>query len=128
MSKLVRALALAALLMAVIPAVAQGHAADQSASHDRRQAGENGRERPLASSEPAAANAAHLRLLLAEQRSSIPGGTAAQVPGPTRGVESSGQPGGLIASLGVLAVLALAGGLVLAARRANRRARVGHAA
>jgi hypothetical protein len=128
MSKLARALALAAMLMAVIPAVAQGHAADQSASQDTRQVEENGRERLLPSPEQAAADAAHLRLLLAEQRSSIPGGTPAQVPGPTRVAESSGQPGWLIASLGVLAVLALAGGLVVAAKRANRRARVGHAA
>jgi hypothetical protein len=128
MSKLVRALALAAMLMAVVPAVAQGRPADQSASHDASQVGDNGRERPPASPEQAAADAAHLRLLLAEQRSSIPGGTPEQVPGPTRAAESSGQPGWLIASLGVLAVLALAGGLVLAARRANRRARVGHAA
>jgi hypothetical protein len=53
---------------------------------------------------------------------------------PTSGsvppAEPSGQSSWLIASLGVLAaVLALAGGLaVLAARRAGRRARLGHAA
>ena len=42
----------------------------------------------------------------------------------------AGQPGWLLASLGVLAAaLALAGGLaVLAAKRAGRRARIGHAA
>ena len=49
---------------------------------------------------------------------------------PVPPAEPSGQPSWLIPSLGVLAAaLALAGGLaVLAARRAGRRARVGHAA
>jgi hypothetical protein len=67
---------------------------------------------------------------LARERSSIPSGTPAQAPAPTRAAEPSGQPGWLLASLGGLAaVLALIAGLaVLAARRAGRRARVGHAA
>ena len=49
---------------------------------------------------------------------------------PVPPAEPSGQPSWLIPSLGVLAVaLVLAGGLaVLAAKRAGRRARVGHAA
>jgi hypothetical protein len=49
---------------------------------------------------------------------------------PVRPAEPSGQPGWLLASLGGLAaVLVLLGGLaVLAARRAGRRARLGHAA
>jgi hypothetical protein len=49
---------------------------------------------------------------------------------PVRSAEPDGQPSWLIPSLGVLAAaLVLAGGLaVLAARRAGRRARVGHAA
>jgi hypothetical protein len=49
---------------------------------------------------------------------------------PVRPAKPSGQPGWLLASLGVLtAALVLAGGLaVLAARRAGRRARLGHAA
>ena len=49
---------------------------------------------------------------------------------PVPPAEPGGQPGWLVASLGVLAAgLVLAGGLaVLAARRAGRRARVGHAA
>jgi hypothetical protein len=44
--------------------------------------------------------------------------------------EPNGQPGWLLASLAVLTiVLALVGGLtVLTARRASRRARLGHAA
>jgi hypothetical protein len=49
---------------------------------------------------------------------------------PVRSAEPSGPSGWLVASLSMLAaVLALAGGLaVLAARRAGRRVRLGHAA
>jgi hypothetical protein len=66
---------------------------------------------------------------LARERHSIPSGTPAQGPAPAPG-EPNGQSGWLLASLGVLTVvLALVGGLaVLAARRASRRARLGHAA
>jgi hypothetical protein len=83
----------------------------------------------LASQEQAAADAA-LRRQLAQERSSIPSGTPAQVPTPTQAGEPSGQSGWLLASLGVLAaVLVPAGGLaVLAARRAGRKVRPGHAA
>jgi hypothetical protein len=54
----------------------------------------------------------------------------AQVPAPVRPTEPSGQPAWLVVSLGGLAAaLALVAGLaVVAARRANRRARVGQAA
>jgi hypothetical protein len=71
---------------------------------------------------------AAVRQLLRE-RSSIPSGTPAQAPAPTP-AEPSGQPGWLLASVGVLAAgLVLAGGLaVLAAKRAGRRARIRHAA
>jgi nitrilase len=53
-----------------------------------------------------------------------------QTGAPVRPAEPGSQPGWLLASLGGLAAaLTLAGGLaVLAARRAGRRARVGHAA
>jgi hypothetical protein len=52
-----------------------------------------------------------------------------QVPAPVRPPGPSGQPLWLVVSLGALAaVLALVAGLaLLAARRANRRAQVGHA-
>ena len=52
------------------------------------------------------------------------------ISAPVPPAAPSGQPSWLIPSLGVLvAALVLAGGLaVLAARRAGRRARVGHAA
>jgi hypothetical protein len=78
--------------------------------------------------EQTAADAA-LQRQLARERHSIPSGTPAQVPAPVPD-EPSGQPGWLLASLSVLTVvLALVGGLaVLAAKRAGRRARVGHAA
>ena len=56
--------------------------------------------------------------------------TATQPPAPVPPAEPRGQPGWLIISLGMLAAaLAVVAGLaVLAARRANRRARVGQAA
>jgi hypothetical protein len=74
--------------------------------------------------EQTAADAA-LQRVLARERHSIPSGTPAQVP-----ADPNGQPGWLVASLGVLAAaMALVAGLaVLAARRAGRRARLGHAA
>jgi hypothetical protein len=55
--------------------------------------------------------------------------TPAQVPAPVRPPEPSGQPTWLVVSLGGLAAaLAVVAGLaLLAARRANRRAQVGHA-
>jgi hypothetical protein len=75
-----------------------------------------------------AADAA-LQRQLARERHSIPSGTPAQVPAPAP-AEPSGPSGWLVASLGVLAAaMALVAGLaVLAARRAGRRARLGHAA
>ena len=49
---------------------------------------------------------------------------------PVRSAEPSGPSGWLVASLGVLAaaMVLIAGLAVLAARRAGRRARLGHAA
>src|SRR5215208_4863358 len=81
-----------------------------------------------ASQAQTAADAA-LQRQLARERHSIPSGIPAQVPTPAP-AEPNGQPGWLLASLGVLTtVLALIGGLaVLAARRTSRRTRLGHAA
>jgi hypothetical protein len=78
--------------------------------------------------EQTAADAA-LQRQLARERHSIPSGTPAQTTAPIP-PEPSGTPGWLLASLAVLAAaLVLAGGLaVLAAKRAGRRARLGHAA
>jgi hypothetical protein len=138
MSKRIRALLLGATLAAMnlagLTAVAHAQANGDPDGKDarrpptERQVGEAWRKRPVTSQQQAAADTAHRREL-AREHSSIPSGTPAQVPAPESS-ESSGQPGWLLASLGVLAAaVALSGGLVvLAAKRANRRARVGHAA
>ena len=137
MSKRTRALilgaALAAMNLAGLTAVAHAQASNDEAKDARRppsqrQVGEIWRHDRVAPQQQAAADAA-LRRVLAREHSSIPSGRPAQVTAPTP-TESSGQPGWLLASLaGLAAVLALVAGLaVLAARRAGRRARVGHAA
>ena len=138
MSKLARALILGATLAAMNLAglTAVAHA---QANHDpdgkvaprppsERQVGEAWRKHQVATPERTAADAA-LQRQLARERFSIPSATPAQVPAPVPD-EPSGQPGWLLASVGVLAVaLALAGGLaVLAAKRAGRRARIRTAA
>jgi hypothetical protein len=78
--------------------------------------------------EQTAADAA-LQRQLARERFSIPNGTSAQAPAPPQADEPSGLPSWLVASLAVLAAaLAVSGGLaVMAARRASRRVRAGHA-
>jgi hypothetical protein len=136
MSKLTRALVLGAMLAAMnlagMTAVAQAQANDEGKDTQRPptqgQVGEAWRQPQVTSQEQTAADAA-LRRQLARERFSTPSGTPAQVPAPVPD-EPSGQPGWLVASLGVLAVaLALSGGLaVMAARRAGRRVRAGHAA
>jgi hypothetical protein len=81
-----------------------------------------------ASQEQTAADAT-LQRVLARERFSIPSQTPDQPTAPAP-PEPSGQPSWLVASLGGLAAaLALIAGLVvLVAKRAGRRARVGHAA
>ena len=137
MSKLARVLVLGAMLAAMnlagMTAVAQAQANDEGRNVRRPptegQVGETWRKRPVTSQQRTAADAA-LRRQLARERSFIPSGTPAQVPAPTRDGEPSGQPGWLVASLGVLvAALALVAGLaVMAARRASRKVRAGQAA
>jgi hypothetical protein len=137
MSRRTRALILAALLatmnLAGLTAVAHAQANDPDGKVARRlaterQAGEPRRHRQVASPEQATADAA-LRRVLARERFSIPSETPKQPTAPAP-PEPSAQPSWLLASLGGFAAgLALAGGLaVFAARRAGRRARVGHAA
>jgi hypothetical protein len=134
MSKHARALilgtALAAMNLAALTTVAQAQAnneAKDARPPSERQVGETWRKHQATPQQQTAADAA-LRRQLARERSSIPSGTPAQLTAPAP-AESSGQPGWLVASLGVLAALALAGGLaVLAAKRAGRRARIRHAA
>ena len=143
MSKLARALVFGAMLAAMnlagMTAVAQaqppngleqfrrGARASQEQS-TTAEAVEEFRRGERASQEQTTADAA-LQRQLARERFSIPSGTPAQVPAPVPD-EPSGQPGWLVASLGVLAAaLALSGGLaVLAARRASRKVRAGQAA
>jgi hypothetical protein len=136
MSKRTRALILGATLAAMnlagLTAVVQANddpdGKDARRPPTERQVGESWRHGQAATPEQTAADAA-LQRQLARERHSIPSGTPAQAPAPIP-PEPSGSPGWLLAALAVLAAaLALAGGLaVLAARRANRRARVGHAA
>jgi hypothetical protein len=138
MSKLTRALILAALLAAMnlagLTAVAHAQANDDPDGKvarrlaTERQAGEPRRHGQVASPEQATADAA-LRRVLARERFSIPSETPEQPTAPAP-PEPSGQPSWLLASLGGFAAgLALAGGLaVFATRRAGRRARVGHVA
>jgi hypothetical protein len=135
MSKLVRALVLgvtlAAMNLAGMTAVAQAQATNEAKDARRppteRQVGEAWRHGQAATPEQTAADAA-LQRQLARERFSIPNATPAQVPAPVSD-EPSGQPGWLLASLGVLAAaLALAGGLAVLAAKRGRRARIRHAA
>jgi hypothetical protein len=136
MSKLARTLVLGAMLAAMnlagMTAVAQAQANDEGKDGRRppaeRQVGESWRQPQVASQEQTATDA-DLRRQLARERFSIPSGTPAQAPAPTQADEPSGQPGWLVPSLGVLAAaLAVSGGLaVMAAKRASRRVRAGHA-
>ena len=139
MSNLTRTLIIGAMLAAMhlagMTAVAQAQATDQPAGQQatrqpptKRQVGESWRHRQAASQDQAAADAT-LKRVQARERFSIPNATPADVPAPVP-PKPSGQPGRLIAWLGVLdAALMLAGGLgVLAARRTRRRARLEHAA
>jgi hypothetical protein len=131
MSKLARTLVLGAMLAAMnlagMTAVAQAQANDARRPPTERQVGESWRQPQVASQEQTAADAA-LRRQLARERFSIPSGTPAQVPAPEP-AEPSGQPGWLVPLLAVLAAaLAVSGGLaVMAAKRASRRVRAGHA-
>jgi Na+(H+)/acetate symporter ActP len=133
MSKLTRTLiigaTLAAMHLAGMTAVAQAQANDEPVRQPptERQVGESWRHRQAASQEQTAADAA-LQRVLARERFSIPNQTPAHVPAPAP-PQPTGQPGWLLAALTALsAVLAVVTGLAMvAARRANRRARVGPA-
>ena len=144
MSKRARALVFGAMLAAMnlagMTAIAQAQPPDaveqfrrgERASQDDStpaEAVEEFRRGERASQEQTAVDAA-LQRQLARERFSMPSGTPAHVPDPTRAGEPSGQSGWLVALLAVLATaLALSGGLaVLATRRASRRVRAGHAA
>jgi hypothetical protein len=133
MSNLTRTLiigaTLAAMHLAAMTTVAHAQANDPTSGQGARQApterqvGEAWRHRQAAAQQQTAADAALARVL-ARERFSIPNRTPAQVPAPAP-PQPSGQPGWLLAALAALAVVA--GLAVVAARRANRRARVGPA-
>ena len=139
MSKLARTLVLGATLaamnLAAMTTVAHAQTNDEPTSNQdarrpptERQVGEAWRQPQVARRAARRRRRHPQRPPDREPRSASPGATRPGAPVPP--AEPSGQPGWLIASLGVLAAaLVLAGGLaVLAARRAGRRARVGHAA
>jgi hypothetical protein len=154
-SKLTRALTLAAMLAAVsltsMTAVAQAHTRNVPASTRHRALGrlefQATGDHPAPSRQDTAAdttarrllarerfsipNAAHPRLLLDEERSSLlnlPNDTPSQLTSPTpTATEPSGQPSWLIPALGGMAVvLTLAVGItVLVVRHTNGRQRAG---
>jgi hypothetical protein len=137
MSKLARALVLgvtlAAMNLAAMTTVALAQANDQPTSNqDARQpptegqVGEAWRHPQVAAEQPTVVDDTRRPPTEAQVGEAWRHPTSAPVPP----AEPSGQPSWLIPSLGVLAAtLVLAGGLaLLAARRAGRRARVGHAA
>jgi hypothetical protein len=119
--------------LAAMTTVAQAQSTDEPTSNQdarqpptERQVGEAWRHPQLAAEQPAVADDTRRPPTEAQVGESWRHPTSASVPP----AEPSGQPSWLIASLGVLAAaLVFAGGLaVLAAKRAGRRARVGHAA
>jgi hypothetical protein len=135
MSKRIRALILGATLVAMhragMTAVAQAHATDSPPGGPpaERQVGEAWRHRQAASQQQQSAAEATRKRVEARERFSIPNTSPAEAPAPVP-PKQSGQPGRLAAWLGgLVAALAVAGGLgVLAARRTRRRARLEHAA
>ena len=137
MSKLARALVLGATLAAMnlagLTAVAQGQSTDQpTGNQDARrpptqaQVGEAWRHPQVAPEEPTVAGDTRQPPTESQVGESWRHPTGTPMPSE----EPSGPSGWLVASLGVLTVaLVLSGGLaILAARRAGRRARLGHAA
>jgi hypothetical protein len=135
MSKLARALILGITLAAIslTGAVAQAQSNDEATSNQdtRRppsqgQVGEAWRQPQLPAEQPTVADDPRRPPTEAQVGESWRHPTSA----PVRPAEPNGPSGWLVASLGGLAAaLVLAGGLaVLAARRAGRRAGLGHAA
>jgi hypothetical protein len=132
MSKLTRTLilgaALAAMNLAGMTAVAQAQANDQPTRQPptQGQVGESWRQPQVTAEQPNSANDARRP----PTEGQVGESWRHQSDVPAQPVEPGGLPSWVMASLGLLAaVLALAGGLaVLVARRAGRRARVGHAA
>jgi hypothetical protein len=122
MSKLARALALAAMLAAMnlagMTAVAHAYPVDPARPG-----------RPITAQQHSIGDAA-VQQLLARERSSIPNTAPSQVTSPSRPAEPSGQPGWFTPALRALSAgLALVAGVaVMAARRAHRSQRAGQTA
>jgi predicted lipid-binding transport protein (Tim44 family) len=136
MSKRTRALILGATLAAMhlagLTVVAHAQPPDQQPTPrppTEGQVGESWRHRQVASQQQQSAAEATLRRVLARERFSIPNATPAKAPAPAP-PKQRGPSDRLVAWLGgLVAALALAGGLgVHAARRTRRRARLEHAA
>jgi hypothetical protein len=137
MSKRTRALllgvTLTAMNLAAMTTVAHAHATDEPTSNQdaRRpptqgQVGESWHQPQVPAKQPTVAGDTRRPPTESQVGEAWRHPTSA----PVRPAQPSGQPGWLLPSLGgLVAALALAGGLaVLAARRAGRRARVGQAA
>jgi hypothetical protein len=133
MSKLARTLVLAATLAATnlagLTAIASVESTDNQDARQpptQAQVGEAWRHPQVAPEEPTVAGDTRRPPTESQVGESWRHSTGA----PVRSAESTGLSGWLVASLSVLVVaLALSGGLaMLAARRAGRSARVGHAA
>ena len=125
---LILAVMVAAMNLAVMSAVAQAQANDQPARRPptQGQVGEYWHQRQVTAEQPNIASDARRP----PTESQVGESWRHQTDGPAQPAKPGGLPSWVMASFGLLAaVLALAGGLaVLAARRAGRRARVGHAA
>jgi hypothetical protein len=128
MSKLARALTLAATLAAIglapLTAVAQTHASDHATSED---AARRATVRRVTSPQQAAADTADRRLLAQERYYSTWRSGNASTPAPA---QPSRQPAWLVIALGVLAAMGAltAGVAVVAARRAIRGHHAGQTA
>jgi hypothetical protein len=132
MSRLARALILGAVMatmnLAGMTAVAQAQSGHDDAVQRFRQ-GERASQEQL-TDDAVQVSAERKPWLQARDRADTSAEPRGQVPVPVRPVEPSGQSDWLVISLGVLAAaMALVAGLaLLAARRANNRARVRQAA
>jgi hypothetical protein len=118
---------LTAMHLAGMTAVAQAQANDQPARQPptQGQVGESWHQRQVTAEQPNIASDARRPPTEAQVGESW----RHPVNVPVQQVEPSGQSGWLIPAIGVLAALALCGGLaVTTTRRTRRRARVGHAA
>jgi hypothetical protein len=109
-------------------AVAQAHTSGDPTTDQSSRRADATVQRLLARERFSIPNAAHPRLLLEEDRSSLlnlPSAESAQAPSPVRPAEHNGQPGWLAPALAVLAlILALTTGIAVLVARRTRTSRV----